>query len=249
MSRFMYEEAARIIKHSKNIVCFTGAGISTESGIPDFRSSSGLYTGNDYLGYAPEIILSKKFFDARTDIFYKYYFEKIIHRYAKPNRGHKAMAGFDGKKNVSVVTQNIDGLHQAAGSGDVVELHGSVYVNRCTCCGEEFSLDYVLDFSPGIPVCRVCGCTVRPGVTMYGERLDESAYIKAEGHIKNADVLIVAGSSLTVYPAAGLIDFFRGTAMIIVNRTKTGYDAKANYIIRDECGDALERLVSRSLDD
>ncbi|MBN2557742.1 MAG: NAD-dependent protein deacylase [Clostridia bacterium] len=245
----MYDDAAAIIRDSENIVFFTGAGISTESGIPDFRSSSGLYTENDYLGYPPEMILSKKFFDARPDIFYKYYFEKIIHRYARPNRGHKAMAGFEGRKNVSVVTQNIDGLHQAAGSGNVVELHGSVHANRCMNCGEEFSLDYVLGFCPGIPVCCACGFTVRPAVTMYGERLDETAYLKAEGLVKDAEVLIVAGSSLTVYPAAGLIDFFRGKAMIIVNRTQTGYDAKAKFVIRDECGDALERLASRSLND
>ena len=217
MTREQYLER---VDKAKNIVFFGGAGVSTESGIPDFRSVDGLY--NQKYKYPPEEILSAPFFYSHTEEFYKFYFDKMICLSAKPNAAHLKLSEWErAGKLKAIVTQNIDGLHQDAGSKNVFELHGSVRRNYCIECGKEFSLDYILGTAPKVPKCDKCGDTVKPDVVLYGEGLYEDTVDGAIEAIASADMLIVGGTSLTVYPAAGLIRYFRGNPdnLILINMT------------------------------
>lgn len=224
------------ISESCNIVFFGGAGVSTESNIPDFRSVDGLY--NQKYAYPPETILSHSFFIRKTDEFYRFYRDKMIYKDALPNKAHIALAKLEEMgKCCAVITQNIDGLHQAAGSREVLELHGSVLRNYCMKCGKFHNIDAISN-SAGIPKCD-CGGTIKPDVVLYEEGLNQEILSKSVNYIANADVLIVAGTSLTVYPAAGLIDYYRGSKLILINKTSTPRDSYANLIINESVGETL----------
>lgn len=233
-----------IIDDSERIVFFGGAGVSTESGIPDFRSTDGLY--NQKYRYPPETIISHTFFRQNTREFYEFYKDRMLYRDAQPNAAHKKLAELEkAGKLLGVVTQNIDGLHQAAGSERVYELHGSVLRNYCMNCGKFFDLDYIVN-SSGIPECDVCGSTVKPDVVLYEEGLDNDTVEGAVNAIANADTLIVAGTSLVVYPAAGLLRYFNGKWLVLINRDPTPADAGANLVIHDSVGEVLSAIEVRS---
>lgn len=224
------------ISESDNIVSFGGAGVSTESNIPDFRSTDGLY--NQKYDYPPETILSHSFFIRRTEEFYRFYRDKMIYKDAVPNKAHIALAKLEEQgKCRAVITQNIDGLHQAAGSREVLELHGSVLRNYCMKCGKFHNID-VISNSDGIPKCD-CNGTIKPDVVLYEEGLNQEILSKSVNYIANADVLIVAGTSLTVYPAAGLIDYYKGSKLILINKTSTPRDSYADLIINESVGETL----------
>ncbi|MBP5271984.1 MAG: NAD-dependent protein deacylase [Clostridia bacterium] len=229
-----------IIDDSERIVFFGGAGVSTESGIPDFRSVDGLY--NQKYRYPPETIISHTFFRQNTRELYEFYKDRMLFRDAQPNAAHKKLAELEAAgKLLAVVTQNIDGLHQAAGSQRVYELHGSVLRNYCMNCGKFFDLDSVVN-SEGIPECDVCGGTVKPDVVLYEEGLDNATVEGAVNAIANADTLIVAGTSLVVYPAAGLLRYFNGKWLILINRDPTPADSAANLVIHDSVGEVLSQI-------
>ncbi len=229
-----------IIGSGGGIVFFGGAGVSTESGIPDFRSKSGLYNAEQKYGRPPEELLSYGFFLRHPDIFFDYYKNNLIHSKASPNAAHKALAKMEEEGLLSaVVTQNIDGLHQKAGSNNVFELHGSVLRNYCMECGRKYNLGYILAYGETIPRCEVCGGMVRPDVVLYGEVLDDMVVSGAAAAIEKADVLIVGGTSLVVYPAAGLIDYFKGDSLVLINKTPTPYDSKADLVIHGSIGRAF----------
>lgn len=233
----------QIIDDSENIVFFGGAGVSTESGIPDFRSVDGLY--NQKYDYPPEEILSHTFFCNHTEYFYNFYRDKLICTDAEPNPAHLKLAEFEKAGKLSaVVTQNIDGLHQKAGSKMVFELHGSTLRNYCTKCGKFFDVDYIAD-SKGVPKCDKCGGLVKPDVVLYEEGLDNNTVNGAVNAISNADCLIVAGTSLTVYPAAGFIRYFRGKYFVLINRDETAADSSANLVIHDSVGKVLSEIEVR----
>ncbi|MDE7464728.1 MAG: NAD-dependent protein deacylase [Clostridiales bacterium] len=225
-----HEQYKERVERAKRIVFFGGAGVSTESGIPDFRSVDGLY--NRKYAVPPEVILSAEYFERHTAEFYRFYFDKMICKAAKPNAAHLKLAEWEKAGKLSaVITQNIDGLHQAAGSRKVYELHGSVHRNRCTHCGKSFSLDDVLKLAPSVPKCDECGGVIKPDVVLYGEMLPEAAVEGAVSAIENADMLIVGGTSLTVYPAAGMIGYFRGDRdnLIVINKTViSGFENQLN---------------------
>ena len=228
------------ITESDNIVFFGGAGVSTESGIPDFRSVDGLY--HQKFDYPPETILSHSFFYSHTEEFYRFYREKMLPLDAKPNAAHLALAKLEQEgKLKAIVTQNIDGLHQKAGSKCVYELHGSVYRNRCQRCGKQYPPEFIRDFR-GIPHCD-CGGLIKPEVVLYEEGLDEACIDGAIRAISKADILIVGGTSLTVYPAAGLIRYYGGNKLVLINRDETQYDSYANLIFRDPIGTVLSQVV------
>lgn len=232
-----------VLDRSEKVVFFGGAGVSTESNIPDFRSEAGLYKAmNDY-GYSPEHMLSRTFFMNHTEKFYDYYKKNLIYPDAQPNKAHLALAKLeeDGKLK-AVVTQNIDGLHQKAGSRTVYELHGSVLRNICMDCGAKYDLDYIMDENNchnGMPHCEKCGGLVKPDVVLYEEPLDDSVIMGAVQAISEADTMIVGGTSLVVYPAAGLINYFRGKDLILINKSETGYDSQATLVINDSIGKVL----------
>ena len=224
------------IEESSNIVFFGGAGVSTESGIPDFRSTDGLY--NQQYDYPPETIISHSFYVKKPKEFYRFYKNKMLFPEAKPNRAHMALAKLEREGKVkAVVTQNIDGLHQAAGSREVLELHGSVHRNYCTRCGRFYSLDDILK-ADGVPVCD-CGGVLKPGVVLYEEGLDQDVIQRSVEYISRADVLIIGGTSLTVYPAAGLIDYYRGSKLVLINKSVTSRDGQADLVICDSIGKVL----------
>ena len=224
------------IEASDNIVFFGGAGVSTESGIPDFRSTDGLY--HQKFEYPPETILSHTFFYQHTEYFYRFYREKMLPLEAEPNAAHRALAALErAGKLRAIVTQNIDGLHQKAGSKNVYELHGSIWRNYCTKCGKSYSAEFIRD-SGGVPHCA-CGGLIKPDVVLYEEGLDEKTIKGAVRAIAEADVLIVGGTSLTVYPAAGLIRYYGGNRLVLINRDETPYDTYANLIFRDPIGKVL----------
>ncbi len=236
------EELKQIINESKNIVFFGGAGVSTESGIPDFRSETGLYNAQKEFGRSPEEMLSNTFFTNCTDTFYRYYKKNLIYKDAKPNKAHMALAKLEEQgKLIGVVTQNIDGLHQLAGNKKVYELHGSVLRNYCMRCHESYSLDDVLE-QDGIPKCS-CGGTIKPDVVLYEEMLDDNVVNGAINAIRQADTMIVGGTSLVVYPAAGLIRYFKGKNLILINKSKTQYDSQASLVINDSIGEVLGACV------
>ena len=233
----MIEQLQKAIDDSKNIVFFSGAGMSTASGIPDFRSATGLYKNC----YRAEEMLSHHFYINNPEEFYEFYKEKMLYPDAKPNDAHKFIAKLQETKNVSVVTQNIDGLHQEAGSKVVYELHGSVLRNYCPKCGKFYGLDYIIN-SNGVPKCEHCGMIVKPDVVLYEEGLDEVTIENAVNAIANADLLVVCGTSLNVYPAAGFIRYFRGKYLAIVNRDATSYDDNCNIVIHDDLVKTFNQL-------
>ena len=224
------------IEESSNIVFFGGAGVSTESGIPDFRSTDGLY--NQQYDYPPETIISHSFYVKKPKEFYRFYKNKMLFPEAKPNRAHMALAKLEREGKVkAVVTQNIDGLHQAAGRREELELHGSVHRNYCTRCGRFYSLDDILK-ADGVPVCD-CGGVIKPDVVLYEEGLDQDVIQRSVEYISRADVLIIGGTSLTVYPAAGLIDYYRGSKLVLINKSVTSRDGQADLVICDSIGKVL----------
>ena len=233
------ERLKDIIDNSRRIVFFGGAGVSTESGIPDFRSADGLY--NQKYDYPPEEILSHTFFMRNTEEFYRFYRDKMLCLTAKPNKAHLKLAEWEREgKLLSVVTQNIDGLHQAAGSKRVHELHGSVLRNRCMNCGKKYGVEKIAE-SEGVPTCS-CGGVIKPEVVLYEEPLPEKTVNAALRDISSADTLIVAGTSLTVYPAASYVRYYRGKHMILINRDKTAFDGMADLVIHDKVGEVLSQL-------
>lgn len=228
------------IDGSDNIVFFGGAGVSTESGVPDFRSVDGLY--HQKWDYPPETILSHTFFMSKPDEFYRFYREKMLIEGVEPNPAHKALAKLEEMgKLKAVVTQNIDGLHQAAGSKTVYELHGSVHRNYCMECGKFFSFEDILDMDM-VPRCE-CGGMIKPDVVLYEEGLDNVTIQRSVEAIANADMLIVGGTSLTVYPAAGLVDYYRGNKLVLINKDSTGKDGIANLVINEPIGEVLGSIV------
>lgn len=233
-----------IIDKSGNVVFFGGAGVSTESNIPDFRSEKGLYQAQQEYGCSPEEILSHTFFMQKTATFFDYYKKNLIYRDAQPNKAHKALAYLEKQgKLKAIVTQNIDGLHQKAGNENVYELHGSVLRNYCMNCGKPYDLDYVMDEAnckDGIPHCSECGGIVKPDVVLYEEALDNDCMMGAINAIERADTLIIGGTSLVVYPAAGLIRYFRGKNLVLINKQATPYDSKATLVINDYIGKVME---------
>ena len=234
------ETLKKWLDESSNIVFFGGAGVSTESPIPDFRSTDGLY--NQEYDYPPETILSHSFYMRKPEEFYRFYRNKMLFPNAEPNRAHKALAKLEEMgKLKAVVTQNIDGLHQKAGSKEVLELHGSVLRNHCTRCGKFYGLDAILN-STGVPKCT-CGGTIKPDVVLYEEGLDSETIEKSVNYIANADVLIIGGTSLTVYPAAGLIDYYRGHKLILINKSVTPMDSRADLVISGPIGEVLGDAV------
>lgn len=245
----MYDELKRILEDSERIVFFGGAGVSTESGIPDFRSENGLYNAMQKYGYPPERMLSYSFFIDNTETFYDYYKGNMIYRDAKPNKSHLALAKLEEeKKLVGVVTQNIDGLHQLAGNKMVYELHGSVLRNNCMECGTYYDLDYIMDSANCLdgegnqkltPYCSKCGGVVKPDVVLYEEPLDDEVVMGAVKAIGMADTLIVGGTSLVVYPAAGMINYFRGKSLVLINKSATQADSRADLVIHDALGEVL----------
>ena len=228
------------IQSSGNIVFFGGAGVSTESGIPDFRSVDGLY--NQQYKYPPEMIISHSFYVRNPEEFYRFYKDRMLFTHAKPNAAHQALARLEEQGKLrAVITQNIDGLHQMAGSKEVLELHGSVHRNYCTRCGEFYGLDHVIN-SEGVPRCS-CGGTVKPDVVLYEEGLDNRILQKSVDYIRNADMLIIGGTSLVVYPAAGLIDYYRGNRLVLINKGATSRDSQADLVISDSIGEVLGAVV------
>lgn len=228
------------VAESSNIVFFGGAGVSTESNIPDFRSVDGLY--NQKYKYPPETILSHSFFVSNTGEFYRYYRDKMLILDAKPNAAHLKLAQLENEgKLKAIVTQNIDGLHQAAGSTVVYELHGSVHRNYCTRCGKFFGPEYIAE-SEGIPRCDSCSSLIKPDVVLYEESLDSDVVSGAITAIRNADMLIVGGTSLVVYPAAGLIDYYRGNKLVLINKSSTARDSIADLVINDSIGRVFSQI-------
>ena len=233
------ETLKKWIDESNNIVFFGGAGVSTESGIPDFRSTDGLY--HQKYAYPPETILSHTFFRSRTEEFFKFYRDKMLYLDAEPNAAHKKLAQWEAEgKLKAVITQNIDGLHQKAGSVNVLELHGSVLRNYCENCGKFYHVESVKN-SEKVPKCS-CGGIIKPDVVLYEEGLDNKTLTSAVRHIEEADVLIVGGTSLAVYPAAGLIDYYRGSKLVLVNKTPTPKDGMADLIVQGSIGEIFSAL-------
>lgn len=225
------------IEDSDNIVFFGGAGVSTESGIPDFRSVDGLY--HQKYEYPPETILSHTFYVGKTEEFYKFYRDKMICLTAKPNEAHVKLAQLEqAGKLKAVITQNIDGLHQLAGSKEVLELHGSVHRNYCQKCGALYNAENILA-TTGVPYCEKCGGSIKPDVVLYEEGLDMEIMRKAISYISQAEILIVGGTSLAVYPAAGLIDYYTGKKLVLINRDATPMDARADLLIQGNIGEVL----------
>lgn len=233
----MIAELKEIISKSDNIVFFGGAGVSTESGIPDFRSVDGLYSKK--YKYPPEMMVSHSFFRSNTEEFFDFYINKMIFLNAKPNSAHKKLAELEKEGKVkAVITQNIDGLHQAAGSKNVLELHGSVHRNYCMKCRKFYDVNFIVN-SKGIPKCQ-CGGIVKPDVVLYEESLNTDVIEKAVNFIERADVLIVGGTSLVVYPAAGLINYFKGRKLVLINKSSTPMDRRADLVINDSIGKVFE---------
>ena len=233
------ERLKELVDGSNNIVFFGGAGVSTESGIPDFRSTDGLY--HQQYAYPPETILSHSFFMRKPDEFYRFYKNKMLCLDAAPNAAHKKLAELETKgKLKAVITQNIDGLHQAAGSKEVLELHGSVHSNYCMRCGKFYDAGYMLH-AEGIPTCE-CGGMIKPDVVLYEEGLDNAVLSKSIEYIANADVLIIGGTSLVVYPAAGLVDYYRGNKLVVVNMSVTPQDKNADLVVQGPIGQIFSRL-------
>lgn len=240
------EQLRRILSQSSNIVFFGGAGVSTESHIPDFRSEKGIYqTQKDY-GHPPEIMLSHTFFMTHTREFYRFYRNTMLYPAARPNPAHLALTRLEGQGRLKgIVTQNIDGLHQAAGSKHVLELHGSVHRNFCMDCGGFYGLDHIIESDDDVPRCNRCGGVVKPDVVLYEEGLDGDVLGRSIELISQAEVLIIGGTSLAVYPAAGLVNYYRGKKMVLINQSSTAYDSKADLVIKERIGEVLGAVVGK----
>ncbi len=233
------ERLNRMIEESSSIVFFGGAGVSTESGIPDYRSVDGLY--HQKFKYPPETMLSRSFFDSHTDEFYDFYKSKMLCLSAKPNTAHIKLAEMEKAGRLSaVITQNVDGLHQTAGSKNVMELHGSVHRNYCMKCGKAFDAEFI-EKSEGVPRCD-CGGIIKPDVVLYEEALNHTMTDRAINAIANADMLIIGGTSLAVYPAAGFVNYFPGCRLVMINLTSTPYDGRADLIINDKIGEVMGKI-------
>lgn len=239
------EELTKIITQSKRVVFFGGAGISTESNIPDFRSDQGIYHRNGGSRYSPEEVLSRTFYERHTKEFYEFYKSKMIYEGAKPNRGHMALAKLEEMgKLKAVITQNIDGLHQAAGSKVVWELHGSIHRNYCTTCHACYDVRYLLK-QKGIPVCNKCNGHIKPDVVLYEEALQDEVVEAAIQAIKQADTLLVGGTSLVVYPAAGLLRYFQGENLVLINKSITPYDNQADLVLHGGFGYVMDQVMDQ----
>lgn len=233
------EKLKEIVRDSNNIVFFGGAGVSTESGIPDFRSVDGLY--NQQWNYPPETILSHSFFTRDPEEYYRFHRAKLVVEGVKPNRAHLRLASLEREGKLrAVITQNIDGLHQAAGSKKVLELHGSILRAYCSKCRRPYPAD-VINYGTGVPRCS-CGGVIRPDIVLYEEGLDEDILSQSISYIRNADVLIVGGTSLNVYPAAGLINYYRGNKLVLVNLSETPYDSYADLVIHEKIGEVFDQI-------
>lgn len=233
------EKLREIVRNSNNIVFFGGAGVSTESGIPDFRSVDGLY--NQQWNYPPETILSHSFFTRDPEEYYRFHRAKLVVEGVKPNRAHLRLASLEREGKLrAVITQNIDGLHQAAGSKKVLELHGSILRAYCSKCRRPYPAD-VINYGTGVPRCS-CGGVIRPDIVLYEEGLDEDILSQSISYIRNADVLIVGGTSLNVYPAAGLINYYRGNKLVLVNLSETPYDSYADLVIHEKIGEVFDQI-------
>ena len=238
------EQLTKILKESNNIVFFGGAGVSTESNIPDFRSADGLFNEKLNVTFTPEQLVSHSFYIRYPKEFFNFYKAKLIYPQAKPNKAHIALAKLEEMgKLKAVITQNIDGLHQAAGSKNVFELHGSVLRNYCVKCHAFYDEKFILD-SKDVPTCTKCGGNVKPDVVLYEEGLDDNVIRDAIRAIANADTLIIGGTSLVVYPAAGLIDYFRGKNLVLINKSSTSADNKADLVIHDSIGKVLSMVIN-----
>jgi len=234
----MDDKLKSLIKSCQNIVFFGGAGVSTESGIPDFRSASGVYSSNSKYGYPPETMLSRGFFDRHAELFFDFYRENMIYLNALPNKAHIALAELEKEgKLKAIVTQNIDGLHQAAGSKNIIELHGSVRRNFCMRCGKFHSVDAVVGCG-SVPKCE-CGGIIKPDVVLYEEPLNSAAIETAVDYISKAEMLIIGGTSLSVYPAAGLCDYFKGKHLVLINKTATSADGRADLVYHNSLSEVL----------
>lgn len=234
------EKLRRWIEESDNIVFFGGAGVSTESGIPDFRSVDGLY--HQQYDYPPETIISHSFYRRKPEEFYRFYKNKMLFPDAKPNAAHLALAKLEEQGKLrAVITQNIDGLHQAAGSREVMELHGSVHRNYCTRCGQFYSLADILAMD-GVPRCS-CGGIIKPDVVLYEEGLDQGILQKSVSYISHAEMLIIGGTSLTVYPAAGLINYYQGNKLVLINKSVTPMDSRADLVISGKIGEIFAEVT------
>lgn len=244
----MYEELKKIIEDSNNIVFFGGAGVSTESGVPDFRSENGLWNAKTRFNKTPEEIVSHSFFMQHTDDFYEYYMQNLIFTGVKPNAAHYALAKLEKQGKLSaIITQNIDGLHQAAGSKEVYEIHGTISKAHCMNCKCEYSLEYTLDRSNWkkdsyTPLCS-CGGVVKPDVILYEEALNDELIRKSVSAIEKADTLIIGGTSLVVYPAAGFVQFFKGKHLVLINKQETSFDKNTDLVIHDSLGKVFSCVV------
>ena len=237
-----YETLKQMINECRNIVVFSGAGISVPSGIPDFRSAQGIYNQKGKYSVSPEEIVSHSFFYSNTEEFYEFYKDKMCYPKAEPNAAHKYFADLEKKgKNVIVVTQNIDGLHQKAGSSMVYELHGTIHQNFCQKCGRLFGLDYVMN-AKGIPYCDKCGGVVKPDVVLYEESLDEDTIGRSINAIMTCDMLIIVGTSLRVYPAAGFIRYFKGRYVVVINKDNTPYDSNCDLVFNEDVVEVVKNL-------
>ena len=238
------EQLTKILSQSNNIVFFGGAGVSTESNIPDFRSSNGLWNEKLHINFTPEQLVSHTFFMKYPEEFFNFYKDKLIYPEAKPNKAHISLAKLEEMgKLKAIITQNIDGLHQSAGSKNVFELHGSVLRNYCMDCNTFYDEKFILN-SVGIPTCPKCGGKVKPDVVLYEEGLDENILKDSIKAISIADTLIIGGTSLVVYPAAGLINYFKGKNLILINKSITSADSKANLVIHDSIGKVLNIAIN-----
>ncbi|QJA09067.1 NAD-dependent protein deacylase [Romboutsia sp. CE17] len=238
------KKLANMIKESNNIVFFGGAGVSTESNIPDFRSASGLFNEKLNKNFTPEQLVSHSFYIRYPEEFYKFYKDKLVYKEARPNKAHIALAKLEkiGKLK-AIVTQNIDGLHQMAGSKNVLELHGSIHRNYCTKCNKFFNLDEMLNLDGIVPYCDTCKNIIKPDVVLYEEGLDDNIISKTISSISSSDLLIIGGTSLVVYPAASFINYFKGKNMVLINKSKTPYDSKADLVINDSIGVILDEVI------
>ena len=235
-----------LVNASSSIVFFGGAGVSTESGIPDFRSTGGLYSQT--YKYPPEMIVSHTFYEECPEEFFDFYKKRMLFMNAQPNAAHKKLAQLEkAGKLKAVITQNIDGLHQAAGSKNVLELHGSVLRNYCESCGKSFPVKYVLE-ADGVPHCDACGGRVKPDVVLYEENLDMDVMEAAVNYISRADMLIIGGTSLVVYPAAGLLRYYQGHKLVLVNKSNTSYDSRADLVINENIGEVFSQIQGPYLD-
>lgn len=238
------ESLKKVIESSNDIVFFGGAGVSTESNIPDFRSENGLYKTKGNMCYAPETMLSHSFFYNHTEEFYDFYRNKMVYKDALPNNAHYALTELENMgKLKAIITQNIDGLHQLSGSKNVLELHGSIHRNYCLGCGKHFDLDYIINSKEVVPKCDECGQVIKPDVVLYEEPLDTEVINKSIKYVSKADVLIIGGTSLVVYPAANLVNYYTGNKLVLINKSSTPFDNRADLVLHQNIGEVMKSIL------